>query len=150
VEIGPLGLASIPAELLPELSVGLPEDFATNPKRYFPHHARAHKTGEAYRLAFPALKQAMKTPYKMVVSLGGDDLGYMIPASDFNPPHDLWWFPPFSSWWFCNDSETDPHYEESATASSELEPRLMGALNKLISSAGPHGPQEKTPGGSRP
>jgi len=140
-------LASVPAELLPELSVGLPEDFTTNPSRYFPRHARAHKTGEAYRLCCPPLKTAMKSPYKMVVSLAGDDLGYVIPQADFNPPHGLWWFPPLAFWWFSNDSETDPHYEESATASSELEPRLMGALNELISSRVP-GPADGAGGGT--
>jgi len=135
LEVGPLGLASVPAELLPELSVGLPEDFTVNPGRYFPHHAGAHKTGAEYRLAHPPLKAGMKTPYKMVVSLSGDDLGYMIPRADFNPPHDLWWFPPLAFWWYCSDSETDPHYEESATAGSELEPRLMGALYRLLSAS---------------
>ncbi len=145
LEIGPLGLASVPAELLPELSVGLPEDFSMNPDRYFPHHAGAHKTGEKYKLSHPPLKPAMRTPYKMVVSLSGDDLGYMIPKSDFNPPHDLWWFPPLAFWWHCSDSETDPHYEESATAGSELEPRLMGALNGLITTTPPNVPTERSP-----
>ena len=135
VEIGPLGLASIPAEVLPELTVGLPDDFETNPEKYFPQNAGAHKTGESYSLAYPPLKETMKTPYKMIVSLSGDDLGYMVPKSDFDPPHDLWWFPPLSFWWFCNDSETDPHYEESASVSSDLEPRLMGPLTDLISSS---------------
>jgi len=146
VEIGPLGLASVPAELLPELSVGLPADFDSNPDRYFPQHARAHKTGEAYRLMYPPLKRAMKTPYKMVVSLSGDDLGYVIPRSDFDPPHGLWWCPPMAFWWYSSDSETDPHYEESATAGSELEPRLMGALNGLMAPPAPALPEAAGPG----
>lgn len=136
LEIGPLGMATVPAELLPELSIGLPEDFSTNPERYFPRNAKAHKTGSDYRLQYPALKKQMKTPYKMVVCLAGDDLGYVIPESDFDPPHDLW-IPPFAFWWFCNDSETDPHYEESATVSAEIEPRLLGALTEIISSQPP-------------
>jgi hypothetical protein len=74
----------------------------------------------------------MKTPYKMVVCMAGDDLGYVIPESDFDPPHDLW-IPPLAFWWFCNDSETDPHYEESATVSSEIESRLLGALTEILS-----------------
>jgi len=135
LEIGPLGLASVPAELLPELSVGLPDDFAMNPARYFPRHAAAHKTGERYRLVHPPLKQVMNTRYKMVVSLSGDNLGYVIPRADFKPPRDLWWFPPLAFWWYASDSETNPHYEESASAGPELEPLLMGSLNRLISAS---------------
>jgi len=133
LEIGPLGVAAVPAELLPELSIGLPEDFSTNTERYFPEHAKAHSTGADYKLRYPALKKQMKTPYKMVVCVAGDDLGYVIPESDFDPPHDIW-IPPLVFWWICNDSETDPHYEESATVSKKIEPALMGALTELISS----------------
>jgi len=135
LEVGTLGIATVPAELLPESSVGLPADFVDNPKRYFPRNAGSHRTGQAYRLGFPAVKQQMRTPHKMVVSLAGDDLGYVIPASDFDPPHDLWWLPPLALWWFCSDSETNPHYEESATASAVIEPRLLGPLTDLIAAA---------------
>jgi len=135
LEIGKLGIVAVPAELLPELSVGLPDDFADNPKRYFPHHAGSHRRAADYRPAFPALKKQMRTPYKMVVCLAGDDLGYVIPGADFKPPRDLWWLPPLSLWWFCNDSETHPHYEESATASSEIEARLLGPLTEILDSA---------------
>jgi hypothetical protein len=132
VEIGSLGLAAVPGEVLPELSIGLPDDFVSNPKRYFPHQAKAHAMGEDYRLMVPALKKQMKTRYRMIVSLASDDLGYVIPESDFSPPHGLWWFPPLACWWYSSDSETDPHYEESATASSEIEPRLMGGLTRIL------------------
>ena len=143
LEIGPLGLASVPAELLPELSVGLPDDFTVNPARYFPRHAGAHKTGEGYRLSHPPLKHAMNTRYKMVVSLSGDNLGYVIPRADFKPPRDLWWFPPLAFWWYASDSETNPHYEESVSAGSELEPLLMGSLNRLISATVQRAPRGK-------
>ena len=125
-------IALVPAELLPELAVGLPPDFASNPERYFPHEARYHATGKDYRLLYPPLEEQMRAPYKMILCLAGDDLGYVVPKSDFKPPHDLW-VPPFTWWWYCADSETNPHYEESATASSLIEPAIMGALAELLS-----------------
>ncbi len=135
IEIGDmLQIALVPAELLPELSIGLPPDFISNPARYFPKEARYHKTGKEYRLSYTPLKEQMQARYKMVLCLANDNLGYVIPKSDFIPPHDLW-IPPFTWWWYCADSETNPHYEESATASSHLEEAIMGTLTDLIASA---------------
>jgi len=129
--IGPAQIACIPAELLGELSAGLPEDFDANVGRYFPENADAHPTGPDYALAYPPLKSSMTSKYKFIFCLCGDELGYVIPKSDFRPPHDLK-VPPFLWWWICNDPSTDPHYEESMTVGSRIEPRLMGALTELL------------------
>ena len=129
--IGPAQIACVPAELLGELSAGLPEDFDSNTARYFPENADAHPTGPDYVLAHPPLKSSMTGKYKFIFCLAGDELGYVIPKCDFRPPHDLK-IPPFLWWWICNDPSTDPHYEESMTVGSLIEPRLMGALNELL------------------
>jgi len=132
VRIGPAQIANVPTEALPEFTVGLPPDFATDTVKYFPQNAGAHATGEAYRMIHPALKDQMDAEFKMVFCLSGDDLGYLIPEADFRPSHDIP-IPPLSWWWVTSDAVADPHYEESMTVSSRIEPAIMGALTTLLS-----------------
>ncbi|MDP8256437.1 MAG: hypothetical protein P9M14_11865 [Candidatus Alcyoniella australis] len=132
LRIGPAQIAAVPAELLPELSLGLPDDFIENQERYYPHDADKHASGEKLVLSYPALKQQMDAKYKMVFCLANDNLGYVIPRVDFKPPHDLK-IPPLAWWWICFDSDNNPHYEESNSVSREIEPALMGALTRLLS-----------------
>jgi len=132
LRIGLAQIAVVPAELLPELSIGLPEDFSSNTARYFPKEAAAHPTGDKYCLAYPPLKQQMDAEFKLVFCLANDDLGYVIPRADFNPPHDIK-IPPLAWWWICTDSDNEPHYEESMSISRRIEPALLGALTRLLS-----------------
>jgi hypothetical protein len=131
VNIGPAQFFNIPGELLGELSAGLPADFEAETRKYFPRDAKAHPTGKKYKLLFPPLKKQATRPFPFIISLAGNDVGYIIPKSDFKPPHDIP-VPPFAWWWICTDSSGNPHYEESNTVSREVEPRIMGALTEIM------------------
>ncbi|MBZ0272091.1 hypothetical protein K8I61_08640 [bacterium] len=131
VNIGPAQLINIPAEVVGEISLGKPADFDTNVPRYFPNDAKHHAAGADYKLMYPPLKKLATRRYPAVIGLAQSDMGYVIPASDFDPPHDLW-VPPFSAWWICFDSSSNPHYEESNTASRLMEERLVGGLVELL------------------
>lgn len=132
VNIGQAQIINIPAEALPESIVGFPEDFTTRPEKYFPQNKRHHQQGTGYRLSAPPLESAVTGDYRFVLGLSGGELGYVIPQSDFDPPKDLK-VPPFCwTWWICFDAETDPHYEESMSVGSDLEPILMKALHRLL------------------
>ena len=132
INIGRAQFVNIPAEPLPELIVGLPEDFITNEDAYFPKDKQFHAHGNDFRLAAPPLKSVASGDYLFVVGLSGGELGYVVPACDFDPPKDLR-IPPFCwSWWICFDAENDPHYEDSMAISSQLEPLLMIPLAQLL------------------
>jgi len=132
VNVGPAQVVSVPGEILGELSAGFPDDFETNTKKYYPKNAKHHPTGADYKLAFPPIKKQTTRPYPFVFSLSAMDMGYIIPRSDFDPPHDIP-IPPVAAWWFCFDSSSNPHYEESMTLSSEIEFRVMGAVTDILS-----------------
>lgn len=132
INIGPAQIINIPAEPLPESIVGFPEDFISNVDRYFPVNKKFHSHGKEYTLAVPPLKSAATGKYFFTFGLSGGEMGYIIPKSDFDPPHDLK-IPPFVwFWWICMDADKDPHYEESMSISSNLESIVMGALYDLL------------------
>lgn len=131
VNVGPAQFINMPSEAVGELTAGLPADFYTNPNRYFPRDAKYHAHGEDFRLKHPPLKKQASRPYPFIVCLAASDFGYIIPEVDFKPPHDIP-VPPLSSWWISFDASANPHYEESMTASSKLEDRIMGALTGLL------------------
>lgn len=83
VEIGPISMITVPAETVSELIEGLPSDFLTN-TAYLPtaQDQTNHKVGAAYDTAGYA-RQAMGGNYKWALGLTQDELGYMIPLSDW-------------------------------------------------------------------
>ena len=132
INIGPAQIINIPAEPLPESIIGFPDDFVTNADRYFPKNKKSHAHGKDYSLAVDPLKSAATGKYLFTFGLSGGELGYIVPESDFDPPHDLK-IPPFAwSWWICFDAEKHPHYEESMAISSQLESIIMGSLYRLL------------------
>ena len=132
VNIGPAQIVNIPTETVNESVIGLPDDFVSNEDKYYPEHKKLHAHGENYRLSAPPLVDAATGKYLFVFNLSGGENGYAIPKADFDPPRDLK-IPPFVwFWWICFDAENNPHYEESNSLTSELEPRLLGAAVELL------------------
>ena len=131
INIGPAQIVNIPAEALPESIRGFPEDFATNPDKYFPNEKEHHPVGADYRLSVPPLNVTASGKFLFTFCLSGGELGYVIPKSDFKPPRDIK-IPPMIWWWICFDAEVHPHYEESMSLSRDIEPIIMGALNELL------------------
>lgn len=83
VDFGALKILTAPAEIPPELFVGLPSDFLTNTSKYY-LNPKFHAYGKDYII--PGFgKDVLKCNSSTscwLVGLGGDELGYMVPISD--------------------------------------------------------------------
>lgn len=92
--LGPLSLVTVPGELLPEFVVGRPEAGGF--------------------VEVPALRDAMPGDVKMIVGLGNNELGYVIPPEDFVGPED------------------PNYYEESVSPGAEASRLLVDAMGALV------------------
>ena len=79
--LGDVGFLFMPGELPPELVTGLPSDFATNTEKYF-ENPSLHATGADYVIP-GALLDLSPTDITFTVGLGGDELGYWVPISEY-------------------------------------------------------------------
>ena len=73
VRVGPIDFLTAPGELNPELEVGLPADFN-------PNQGPVHS--ETYVVQKP-LDTILPGKYKIVIGLGEDELGYLLPECDY-------------------------------------------------------------------
>mgnify|MGYP001135585325 CR=1 FL=1 len=85
--LGPLRFVTIPGEMSPELSIGVPLDFDTpeGTAKYYVN-PDVHPTGEDYY--FPGTISAMLNCTTaepcFVLGLTGDEMGYILPISDWH------------------------------------------------------------------
>ncbi len=108
VEIGPLQIAAIPGEVYPEITLG---------KFQRPQEAHADFPGAPLE---PTIFPLMTGRYKMVIGLANDEVGYIIPKSQWD------WFRPYAY------GRKERQYGEFNSCSPEVAPRLMAAWAKLI------------------
>jgi hypothetical protein len=101
-----LEAAMIPGELYPELSVGGIQRY---PGADFPDAPLE-----------PAIKQLMKAPYRMLVGLANDEIGYIIPRAEWDE------MPPYLQ------NKDKPWYGEVNSIGPEAAPRIADALRALL------------------
>lgn len=101
-----LEAAMVPGELYPELSVG---GVVRYPGADFPEAPIE-----------PALKQMMKAPYRMLIGLANDEIGYIIPKAEWDEK------PP----WLQNAARR--WYGEVNSAGPEAAPRIAAAIQELL------------------
>ncbi len=107
IEIGSLQIAAIPGELYPEIALG----------RYQrPQEANADYPGAPLE---PAVFPLMTARYKMVIGLANDEIGYIIPKSQWD------WLAPFAY------GRTERQYGEVNSCGPEVAPCLMAAWESL-------------------
>ena len=122
VRVGPLELYTMPGEVLPELVRGcydgactggpdIPIIDADNPN---PPDLSAAPSG-------PYLDDRLQGGLRLLVGLGNDELGYIIPPFQFELDPGLPWF---------DEAEGD-HYEETNSLTAEMAPRLDAELERL-------------------
>ena len=73
LRVGPVDFLTVPGEINPELEIGLPAGFN-------PNQGPVHS--ENYTVLKP-LNTILPGKYKIVIGLGEDELGYIVPESDF-------------------------------------------------------------------
>jgi len=107
LRLGELDVAVIPGEIYPELVLGRVQD-PPEPNADFPDAAIE-----------PGIYAQMKSKHKMIVGLGNDELGYILPRRqwDARPPH-------------CYGREKAP-YGEINSLGPETAPLLCDAFRKL-------------------
>ena len=82
LKIGPVGMMFLPGEMSGELVNGLPASFRTAPEQFYAEPRGTHAFGDA--LTTPGfVKQRMHDTYEWTISLGGDELGYVMPITNF-------------------------------------------------------------------
>jgi hypothetical protein len=81
LRIGPVGVMWIPAEIGPELTIGLPAEYRADPRNWHREHVSLHASGDAYRTV-GYVKNRMADENRWIVGLGNDELGYVVPISD--------------------------------------------------------------------
>jgi hypothetical protein len=81
LSLGEVGFLFMPGELPPELVIGVPTDFDTSPERYY-LTPELHAVGADYD--FPGyLLSLVDERVTFTVGLGGDELGYWVPAAEY-------------------------------------------------------------------
>lgn len=112
LQLGELQIACLPGEIYPELVLGKVQD-PPDPGADFPQAP-----------AEPAIYAAMPSPYRMMIGLANDEIGYIIPKRqwDQRPP-------------FCYGRK-NPQYGEQNSLGPETAPVVCGAFHDLVAGRG--------------
>lgn len=82
LRLGELSLAFLPGEVPGELVIGLPKDIRRTPERWADTVPTQHTPPD--RIEIPGyVKQRLPGRWRWVVGLGNDELGYILPISDY-------------------------------------------------------------------
>lgn len=82
LDLGDVGFMFLPGELPPELVTGLPQAYEDDPGPFHVDEPDLHAVGEDY--TFPGyLLDLVDESVTFTVGLGGNELGYWVPRSDF-------------------------------------------------------------------
>jgi hypothetical protein len=82
VRIGPIGMMFLPGEIPGELTIGLPSAFRTTPENWYEEPPGRHAFGDDYTIP-GYVSGRMDDTYRWTVGLGSDQLGYVIPISNY-------------------------------------------------------------------
>lgn len=82
VDFGDVGMLFMPGELPPELVAGLPDDFETAPPEKYYREPHLHAVGSDYQIPGHLLS-LVDEEVTLTVGLGGDQIGYFVPVSDY-------------------------------------------------------------------
>jgi hypothetical protein len=111
IEVGPLQILTIPGELLPELAIGGYDGSHVNaPNVEFIHADNENPPDVANAPEGPYIKDRMTGTYRWLIGLGNDELGYIIPAYDFQLADSMPW---------VNEAPGN-HYEETNSLGPDM------------------------------
>lgn len=107
LQLGPASILSIPGEIYPEILYG---GIESPPGQDF----------EIPPLEIPPLQDKMKGPYKFYFGLSNDEIGYIIPKSEWDAK---------DPWLYLDENDT---YGEENSLGPETSPILYEALSRLL------------------
>lgn len=122
LEIGAVSALTIPGELLPELAIGGYDGSHTGPLQDIvdPNNPNPPDLGAAPD--GPYLKDLMPGEYRMIVGLGNDEIGYLVPEYNYKLAH---------AGPYINEAPGD-HYEETNSVGESGWPRLLAIATNLM------------------
>lgn len=82
VRIGSVGMMFLPGEIPGELTIGLPAGFRTSPENWYEEPPGRHAFGDDFTTP-GYVTNLMHDEYEWTIGLGSDQLGYVIPISNF-------------------------------------------------------------------
>ena len=82
LRIGPVGMMWLPAEAGPESTIGMPAGYLASPENWHADDPSLHAFGADY-VTGGYVKNRMADQYRWIVGLGNDELGYVVPLSDY-------------------------------------------------------------------
>ena len=111
IELGPIHMLTIPGELLPELAVGGYDGSRINaPGVPLIDEANPNPPDLASAPKGPYIKDRMSSTYRWIIGLANDELGYIIPAYNFELGEPMPWL---------DEAEGD-HYEETNSLGPDM------------------------------
>lgn len=123
VRLGPIGILTIPGELLPEVAIGGYDGSKVGTDLYTlidPNNVAPPDLSQAP--AGPYLREQIGSDHGWILGLANDELGYIIPAYDFVTDPEV----PY-----LTEADGD-HYEETNSLGPQTEPLLSGAAAQLL------------------
>ncbi len=81
LRVGPVGMIFVPGEIQSTLTIGLPAEFREDPGGWY-QEPEAHAFGDAFTTP-GYLRNLMDDEFRWIVGLGNDELGYIVPISDY-------------------------------------------------------------------
>lgn len=124
VGLGDAQIITVPGEIFMELVRGLPDDFAsyvslgTRPNKFFPQHDPSDpmsQHADPYIIERP-IRPAMRAPFKFVLGLANDEVGYIVPENDF----------------IYNPTNQGDHYEETNSLGPRTAPLVLEKVHELL------------------
>jgi hypothetical protein len=82
LRLGPIGMVWMPGEVVGELVIGLPAGFDDDPAAWFSGPLELHAAGPALETG-GYVHSLMTDRYRWTIGLGNDELGYVVPISDW-------------------------------------------------------------------
>ena len=122
LQVGSVSALSIPGELLPELAIGGYDGGHTGPLQDLVDAGNPNPPDLSAAPEGPYLKDLMPGDYKMIVGLGNDEIGYLVPEYNYVLAH---------SGPFLNEAPGD-HYEETNSVGPTAVPRMLAIASAMM------------------
>jgi hypothetical protein len=81
LRVGPVGMLFVPGEIQSTLTIGLPAEFREDPDRWYVL-PDVHAFGDEFTTP-GYVRNLMDDEHRWIVGLGNDELGYIVPISDY-------------------------------------------------------------------
>ena len=121
--VGPLGFLTVPGELVPELAIGgYDGSHVGDPTKTIIDEDNPNPPDISQAPEGPYLKEQITETYSMIVGLGNDMVGYIVPEYNFQLDDRLPWF----------DEAPGDHYEETRSLGPKTADLIQAEIQRLM------------------